>query len=116
MSKQEQTVHLYYSPQQFPCGENSTCCGPVGQGVEELNGYVDALKQSLPSISVELVDVSEMDGTKTDHAGTAVIKLVKSFGNQACPVFVFAGDVLSMGPPNMPAVIQEICKRNTATT
>ncbi len=108
MSAQEKsmTIRLYYTPQVFPCGEQSTCCGPVGQSEEELQGYVSVLKEALPEVDVECVDVGTLADENAAEATAVVSRLIGSFGKQACPLFVHGNDVLSMGPADMGELIQ----------
>lgn len=97
---QSRTVRLYYVPQTFPCGENSTCCGPIGQSEEELRQYKTVIEQSLPGVAVQLINVSKESGAKLNMGrDAAVFKLLNSFGYQACPIFAVNGEVVSIGPP-----------------
>lgn len=91
-------VRLYYQPQTFPCGPNSSCCGPVGQSEEDLRAYRQALEARLPGVPVELVDASQRLNLGRD---LPVIKLLNTFGAAACPIFTVNGEVVSMGPPEM---------------
>lgn len=94
------TVLLYYVPQTFPCGGNSTCCGPAGQSDEELRQYTSAIEQGLPGVAVQLINVSKESGGKLNMArDLPVFKLLNSFGYQACPIFAVNGEVISIGPP-----------------
>lgn len=100
------TVLLYYVPQTFPCGENSTCCGPVGQSAEELQHYKTAIEQALPGVTVQTVNVDKASGGKLDTGrDLAVIRLLNSFGYAACPIFAFDGEVISLGPPALDELI-----------
>jgi hypothetical protein len=91
-------VRLYYWPQSFPCGPQSSCCGPVGQSREEIESYVRRIGSDLPGVTVETFDVSAKLRLERDRP---VIKLVNTFGVAACPIFVANGEVVSMGPPAM---------------
>lgn len=103
MSEQNKTIiRLYYQPQTFPCGPNSSCCGPVGQSEEELQDYRRALEQAVPGVEVELVDVSQRLNMGRD---LPVIKLLNSFGVAACPIFTVHNEVVSIGPPVMDELI-----------
>lgn len=91
-------VRIYYLPQSFPCGPSSACCGPVGQSLEELAGYVAALTSSVPGIEPQLIDASAKLNLGRD---LRAIKLLNAFGAAASPIFTVGQDVVSMGPPAM---------------
>src|SRR3990167_1917233 len=96
MPEDSRTVRLYYFPQSFPCGPQSSCCGPVGTSREELAQYVRELESALPGVMVEAIDAS---GKLTLGRDLPVIKLLNTFGAAACPIFLVNGEVVSMGPP-----------------
>lgn len=85
-----------FAPQSFPCGPGSACCGPVGQSAEELASLVRAVTKAVPDVAVETIDVSKPLRLDRD---LPVIRLLNSFGQQACPMFMVDGEVVSMGPP-----------------
>ncbi|MBE7557754.1 hypothetical protein HS125_01890 [bacterium] len=94
------TILLYYAPQSFPCGENSSCCGPTGQSPEELAQYQSALEKAFPSVKVELINVDKASGGRLNlNRDAAAIKLLNSFGPAACPIIAVGGEVVSIGPP-----------------
>jgi len=95
-------ILLYYAPLSFPCGAQSTCCGPVGQTEDELRGYVAELSRSFPDVPVTLIDTSQKLRLPRDGAA---LKLISSFGRSVCPIFAVNGDVISMGPPAMPELL-----------
>lgn len=95
-------VRLYFQPQSFPCGPNSSCCGPAGQSEEELREYRRALEAGLPGVELELVDASQRLNLGRD---LPVIRLLNTFGAAACPIFTVNGEVISMGPPALEELI-----------
>lgn len=101
MSDSGRTVRLYFAPQSFPCGPESACCGPVGQSPEELSFLTKAVTEAVPGVVVETIDVSKPLRMDRD---LPVIRLLNSFGQQACPIFTVGGEVVSMGPP----VVEEL--------
>lgn len=105
MSETNSTIRLYYVPQSFPCGPQSSCCGPVGQSEEELRHYVMQLEASLPGIKVQTIDMSQKLNLGRD---LAAIKLLNTFGAAASPIVVVDSDVVSMGPPSVPELIQAL--------
>lgn len=89
---------LYFYPLSFPCGPDSSCCGPVGQSEEELKTYRERLQSQFPELVVEEVDVSKKLDLR-QHG--PVIRLLNSFGLAACPIFALNGEVISLGPPKL---------------
>lgn len=103
MSETSSTLRLYYIPQSFPCGPQSSCCGPVGQSDEELRNYMIQLESSLPGVKVHTIDMSQKLNLGRDlHA----VKLLNTFGAAACPIFMIDREVVSMGPPSIPELVQ----------
>ncbi len=96
MSDNNKNVRLYFAPQSFPCGPDSSCCGPVGQAQEELEQWAQQIKAALPEVTVDFIDVTKP--LRLDRDG-AVIRLLNSFGLQACPIFAVGREIVSMGPP-----------------
>jgi hypothetical protein len=90
------TVRLYFVPQTFPCGPQSSCCGPVGQTQAEVEAYRRQLEEGLPGVPVQAIDASRPLQLGRD---AAVIRLLNTFGHAACPIVAVGGEVVSMGPP-----------------
>jgi hypothetical protein len=107
MEPAKPVVRIYYLPQSFPCGPQSSCCGPIGQSEEELRHYILEIEQGVPGIAVETVDLSQRTRLGRD---LAALKLYNTFGAAACPIIAVDGDVVSMGPPLMAEVV-ELVKR-----
>lgn len=99
------SVRLYYAPQTFPCGPQSACCGPVGQTEAELQDYRQRLREALPEVELELIDVSRPLQLGRD---ATVIRLLNTFGQAACPIFAVNGEVVSMGPPAIAELVDLI--------
>lgn len=108
MNESKPIVRIYYLPQSFPCGPQSSCCGPIGQSDEELRSYIIELEQSVPGIAVETVDLTQRTRLGRD---LAALKLYNTFGAAACPIIAVDGDVVSMGPPLMAEVVELIKKK-----
>lgn len=104
----QMTVRLYYVPQTFPCGPQSSCCGPVGQTEAEIAEYTARLREALPEVAVEAIDASRP--LKLGRDGP-VIRLLNTFGQAACPIFTVNGDVVSMGPPALSELVDLIRAR-----
>lgn len=108
MAESGKTVRLYFAPLQYPCGPNSSCCGPVGQSEQDVAGWKRALEAALPGTPVETIDVSQPLRMGRD---SSVIRLLNSFGHQACPIIAVDREVISMGPPKLHELVGLIqCK------
>jgi hypothetical protein len=111
------TVLLYYVPQTFPCGENSTCCGPTGQSEEELQQYRTAIEQALPGVTVQTINVDKKSGGKLSMSrDMAVFKMLNNFGYAACPIFAVNGEVISLGPPALDELVGMLKEKLAVTT
>lgn len=93
-------LRIYYVPQTFPCGPDSSCCGPIGQSQEELQQYRAELEKALPWVAIETINADKASGGKLDlRRDMPAIRLLNSFGYAACPIVVLNDEVISMGPP-----------------
>ncbi|NIM52205.1 MAG: hypothetical protein GTN78_20890 [Gemmatimonadales bacterium] len=96
-------IRVYFVPQTFPCGPDSSCCGPVGQTEEELQALAGNLAAAFPDTEIEVVDAG---GTLQMGRDLPVIKMLNTFGAAACPIVTLNGDLVSMGPPNLSELIK----------
>lgn len=103
MRETDSIIRLYYLPQSFPCGPQSSCCGPVGQSDEELRQYLIQLESNLPGVKVQTIDVSQKLSLGRD---LPAVKLLNTFGAGACPIFMVRSEVVSMGPPSLPELVE----------
>ena len=99
------SVSCYYMPLTFPCGPESACCGPVGQTEAEVGSYARQLREALPGVAVDLVDASRPLQFPRDRA---ILRLLRAFGCDACPIFAVNGEVVSMGPPAVEELVHLI--------
>ncbi len=81
--------------QQFPCGPQSSCCGPIGQTEQEVQNLKSLLEKEL-ECRVEVLNVTKEADMK-DHLPVA--RLFRSFGPAALPIIALDGEVVSMGIP-----------------
>ncbi len=109
----DNVVRLYYAPLSFPCGPQSSCCGPTGQSEEDLSAWVDALKRSIPGLQVETIDATGQLDPQRDQA---VMTLLNSFGAVACPIIAVDGEIVSMGPPVLDELIPMVKSSLPAAT
>jgi hypothetical protein len=93
MTANSGTVRLFTVPQQFPCGPQSSCCGPIGQSEEEIRELTNTIEKEI-GCPVEIVNVTEYDKA-INHPG--VVRLLQSFGPAALPIITIDEEVISMG-------------------
>ncbi|UCD56432.1 MAG: hypothetical protein JSV16_11420, partial [Candidatus Hydrogenedentota bacterium] len=104
--KSDKTIRLLMMPQEFPCGEQSSCCGPVGQSEEEIQSLKSSIEKEL-GYEVEVLNVNN-DGDMRDHARIA--QLFQTFGRASLPIVALEDEVVSMGdctPGKVVAAIRE---------
>ena len=92
MSEGKPIVGVFTMPQEFPCGKDSTCCGPIGQSEE----VIDALKAAIEELdaTVEVHNVKKLE-THTSHPNVA--KLLRTFGMGVVPILTVGSEVIGMG-------------------
>jgi hypothetical protein len=44
MNEKNKVIKIFTMKQEFPCGPQSTCCGPVGQTEEEISELKNAIE------------------------------------------------------------------------
>jgi len=106
MTTNSNTVRLFTMPQQFPCGPQSSCCGPTGQSEEEIHELTDTIEREI-GCPVEIVNVTEY-GEAMNHPG--VVRLLQSFGPAVLPIITLDEEAVSMGnctPDEAVAAIRE---------
>lgn len=104
MTTDEKTVRIFMMPQQFPCGPQSACCGPIGQTEEEVQNLKTAIEREL-GCRVEVLNV--MNG-KDMRNYLQVVRIIRSFGPMALPIIALDGDVVSMGNPTPEEAVSAI--------
>jgi len=99
----EKTVKIFTLEQQFPCGPQSSCCGPIGQSEEEIM----SLKKGIENlgIDVEICDIRKM---KNLQENPQVFKLFRTFGPQAIPVITVGDEVACIGQSETNEIISAI--------
>lgn len=104
MSSNRKTLRIFMMPQQFPCGPQSSCCGPTGQSEEEVRKLKNALEREF-ECQVEVIDVTNGTDMK-NHL--PVVRLFRSFGPAALPIIALDGEVVSMGVPTPEQAVSAI--------
>jgi disulfide oxidoreductase YuzD len=88
-------VKIFMYPQQFPCGPQSSCCGPIGQTEEEIQLVENAIKKEF-NCQIKIINVMDSNEMK-NHL--QVGRLLGSFGPMALPIITLGDEVVSMGNP-----------------
>jgi len=99
----EKTVKIFTMEQQFPCGPQSSCCGPIGQSEEE----VISLKNSIEKLGLD-VEICDIQKMKNLQENLQVFKLFRTFGPQAIPVITVGDEVACMGQSETNEIILAI--------
>lgn len=89
------TLRIFMLPQEFPCGEQSSCCGPVGQSEDQIQNLKSGIEKEL-GYEVEVIDVKN---NKDMRNHPQVMQLVNSLGPRALPVLALEDKIVSMGNP-----------------
>lgn len=95
MSNNSKVVNIFTIPIQFPCGPQSSCCGPIGQSEEKIQSLKSSIEKEL-GCRVGVINV--MNGSEMRNY-LPIARLVQSFGPVALPIVTLDGEVISMGNP-----------------
>jgi len=104
MSTNNKNVKIFMIPQQFPCGPQSTCCGPIGQTEEEIQSLKNAIEREI-KCNVEVVNVMN---EKEMRRHLEILQLIRSLGLMALPIITIDDEVVSMGNPKPEEAISAI--------
>lgn len=104
MTTNDRTVRIFMLPQQFPCGPQSSCCGPIGQTEEEVQALRAAIEREL-GCRVEVLNALNGKDMR-DHL--QVVRLLRSFGPMALPIIALDGEIVSMGNPTPEQAVSAI--------
>ena len=97
-------LKIFMHPREFPCGEQSSCCGPVGQSEEE----IQLLKSSIEDEMGYQVEVLNVKNEEQINNYPQVVKLVHSLGPAALPILTLEDEVVSVGNTTPEAVLAAI--------
>lgn len=103
MSGDRPIVGVFTMPQEFPCGKDSTCCGPIGQSDEE----VAALKASIEELGAA-VEVHNVEKLEVVRSHSSVAKLLRTFGMGVVPILAVGGEVIGMGFPSAGEAVKAV--------
>jgi len=86
-------VRIFRMPQDFPCGPEASCCGPVGQSDEEIQKIGSAIEKEI-GCDTAVHNVTD-EASMRDHSQVA--QLARTFGQMALPIITLDEEVVSMG-------------------
>jgi hypothetical protein len=104
MAGNDKTIRVFTMRQQFPCGPQSACCGPIGQSEEEIANLTNAIENRF-GCNAEVVDV--MNGAEMRNH-LSVLRVMRAFGPTALPIIALDGEVVSMGNPTPEEAVETI--------
>jgi len=97
-------LRIFMMPQEFPCGEQSSCCGPIGQSEQEIQNLKGGIEKELPC-KVEVLNVKNDDDMKNHPR---IVQLLHSLGPKALPILTLDDEVVSMANPTPEKAIAAI--------
>ncbi|MCM8820514.1 MAG: arsenic metallochaperone ArsD family protein [Candidatus Omnitrophica bacterium] len=100
---EKKTVKIFTMEQQFPCGPNSSCCGPIGQSEEEIS----ALKSNIENLGFE-VEVYNVQKAKVVQENPQIFKLLHTFGPMAVPIITIGDEIASIGQAEIDEIVTTI--------
>ena len=109
MTTNNKSVKIFMIPQQFPCGPQSSCCGPVGQSEEEVQSLKSILEKEI-GCRVEVINIIN-GGDMGNHP--QVLRLVQAFGSIVLPIIALDGEVVSIGNPTPEQAVSAIREKMT---
>ncbi len=95
MEGNNKVVRIFMLPRQFPCGPQSSCCGPIGQTEEEIETLKNFIQKEL-NVKVEVLNVME---EKDMRNHLQIVRLVHTLGPMALPIITLNDEVVSFGMP-----------------
>ncbi|MCX7749118.1 MAG: hypothetical protein N2645_19835 [Clostridia bacterium] len=98
----DKRINIFMTAIQYPCGEGSSCCGPVGQKHEEIVELKNAITEKF-SCDVGIYDIKSKEELKNF---TQVNKLIRGFGMGILPVVAINDEVISMGTMKQDDIIK----------
>ena len=93
MAVNNNNVRIFTLPLQFPCGPQSSCCGPVGQS----EAQIESLKNTIETETGQTVEVLSVTNGKEMKNHLQIVRMVRSFGPMALPIITLNGEVVTMG-------------------
>ena len=91
----KKSVKIFVITQQFPCGPQSSCCGPVGQTVEEIQSLKSTIEKET-GCQVAVINLTDGDDVS---AYPQIERILNSYGTGALPIIMLYDEVVSLGNP-----------------
>jgi len=111
MTTNSKSVTIFMLPQQFPCGPQSSCCGPIGQTEEE----IQSLKSTIEKETGCQVEVLNATNGNEMRNPLQVVRLLQSFGAIALPIIALDDQVVSLGNPTPEQAVSAIREKMKQT-
>ena len=93
MENNSKVIKIFIMKQEFPCGPQASCCGPVGQSEEEVLSLKNDIEKNL-NVAVEIFDIKK---SKNLERHPQIFELLKSFGSGATPIITVGDEVACLG-------------------
>ncbi|MCX6383083.1 MAG: ParB/RepB/Spo0J family partition protein [Actinobacteria bacterium] len=107
MNEKNKVIKIFTMKQEFPCGPQSSCCGPVGQTEEEISELKNAIEGL--GLKVEVFDVSNF---KDELLYPEVTEVLKNFGLEYVPVITVNDELVCVGQlTGINGILEEIKKK-----
>jgi len=101
----ENVIKIFTMPQKFPCGEGSSCCGPIGQTEAEIKTLKDHLNKDISGAKIETYNVTDGEQMKKQRN---ILAMLRSFGWGVLPIIAVNDEPVSMGVPDPKEAIKLI--------
>lgn len=101
-------LKIFTVPKQFPCGPQSSCCGPIGLSEDEVNSLVNVVKKVFDG-EIKVFNLMEKDVQKDNKQ---VVSLVVSLGWGCLPIISLDNKIISVGRPSNEQELLEALKSN----
>jgi hypothetical protein len=108
MDKNNKLLKIFTVPQQFPCGPQSSCCGPIGLTEEEVNSLVESVKKVFDG-DIVVLNLLEPQIQKNNRE---VVSLVASLGWGCLPIISLDSKIVSVGKPSSDKELEDVLKSN----
>jgi len=93
MKNNSKSIKIFTMKQEFPCGPQASCCGPIGQSEKEVLSLKSEIEKNL-DVTVEILDIKN---TKNLEQHPQIFELLQSFGWGAIPVIAVGDEVACVG-------------------
>ena len=101
----DNVIKIFTMPQKFPCGEGSSCCGPIGQTETEINSLKDHLAKNIPGAKIEIYNALDGAQMKSERGMLATLR---NFGWGVLPIIAVNDEPVSMGAPGLKEAVKLI--------